>query len=66
MQSWTTSYVPISEWVISEGDTKFLNAMKLMPPKDPESIVHLGTLHYSLKVPTLDMNVLALTFGTIH
>ena len=29
-------------WEISEGDTKFLYTMKLVPPKDLGSIVHLG------------------------
>ena len=46
-----TSY-PISEgWANSargkfnEGNTKFLYAMKLVPPKDPGSIVHPDTIH---------------------
>jgi len=27
-------------WEISEGDIKFLYTMKVMPPKNPGSIVH--------------------------
>ena len=30
---------------ISEGDPKFLYALKLVPPKDLGSIVHPGTVH---------------------
>ena len=45
-------------WEYSEGDTKFLYAMKLVPSKDLGSTVHLSTIyqnyysyqHYSLKV----------------
>lgn len=33
---------------ISEGDARFIYAMKLVPAKDPGGIGHLG--HYSLKV----------------
>ena len=32
-------------WKISEGDTKFLYAMRLVPPKDLGSIVHPGHIH---------------------
>jgi hypothetical protein len=42
---------------MNEGDTKFLYAMKVGPPKDLGSIVHPGTWHYPLGV---------LTPGTIH
>jgi hypothetical protein len=44
-----TLNIPISECGklvrvgISEGDTKFFYAMKLVPPKDLGSIVHPGT-----------------------
>ena len=33
-------------WEISEGDTKFIYTMKLVPPKDPGSIVHPGTIDW--------------------
>ena len=32
-------------WGISEGDIEFLYAMRIVPPKDLESIVRLGTVH---------------------
>jgi hypothetical protein len=35
-------------WQISEGDTKFLHVMTLVPPKDLGSTVHIG--HYSLEI----------------
>ena len=34
-------------WEISEGDTKFIYTMKLVPPKEPRSFVHPGTIHSS-------------------
>jgi hypothetical protein len=47
-----TFIIPISEgWLvivsveISEGDAKFLHAMKLVSPKDLGSIVHVITIH---------------------
>ena len=60
-KSWTTLNISIRE-----GETKFLYAMKLVSPKHLESIVHLGTLHYSLKVLALGMKVLVLAFDIIH
>ena len=35
-------------WEISEGDTKFLYAMKLVPPKDLGNIVHRDIIHYNI------------------
>ena len=32
-------------WEISENETKFLHAMKLVPPKDLGSIVQLDIIH---------------------
>ena len=32
-------------WEFSEGDSKFLYAMKLVPPNDLGSDVHPGTIH---------------------
>jgi hypothetical protein len=32
-------------WEFNEGDTKFLSIVKLVPPKDLGSIVHLGIIH---------------------
>jgi hypothetical protein len=32
-------------WEISEGDTKFLYAMKLVPPKDLESVVYMNNVN---------------------
>lgn len=55
--------VPICEWDISEGDTKFQYAMKSVSPKIEEAmfIPALGTIHessntrhFSMQIPTLD------------
>jgi hypothetical protein len=52
-------------WEISEGNNKILYAMKQVPPKDPESIVHLGTIHSKYYLEQhYSMKVLAL--GTTH
>lgn len=32
-------------WEISEGGTKSLYAMKLVPPKDLGSTINIGTIH---------------------
>lgn len=45
-----TLIIPINEggqivWEFREGYTKLLCTMKLVPPKDPGSIVHPSTIH---------------------
>ena len=50
-------------WEISEGDTKLRYTMKLVPPKDPGSIVHPNTIHF--KVLFIATLFIAST-GTIH
>ena len=55
-------------WEINECDTKFLYTVDKCHQKSLDlrigSIVHLGTWHYSLKVPALDMKVSALGTST--
>ena len=51
-----------SVWEIDEGHTKFLHAMKLVPPKDLGSIGHPGNIHWKHFIEALFTK----STGTIH
>jgi hypothetical protein len=40
-------------WETSEGDTKFLYVMKLVPPKDLGSTIHRGIVHLALIIENI-------------